>query len=116
MPAPLAAYPQDAKPAEGEVGEDDSVEPLYRRVGRNQREQNHARREEQGLRIGDGGMAGEMIRIPERDFAMAQSVGEEAEHRIEMIFGVPWNDRSADQPAGKRQTGESDERDRCQRA
>ena len=41
---------------------------------------------------------------------MAQGVGEKAEHRIEMVFRIPWDDRSPDQPTNERKTGKADQR------
>ena len=83
--------------------EDDRVEELHRGIWRDQRKKHHARREDQGLRIGDRRMAAEMIGVPERNLAMMQGIAKETEHRVKMVFRIPWHDRSADEPRGQRE-------------
>src|ERR1700724_3978834 len=109
MPAPAPQEAQNANPSREKMREDGRVEELHRGIWRNKRKKHHARREDQGLRIGDRRMAAEMIGIPERNLTIMQSIAKEAEHRVKMVFRIPWHDRSAIEPRGQRETVKEDE-------
>ena len=65
-PAAAAEQHQDGERAGHEMREDDGVEKLHRRRGHRPGKQQHGRREQQRLRIGDRGMTAEMVGVPER--------------------------------------------------
>ena len=109
MPAPAPREAKNANPAGKKMRKDDGVEKLHRGMWRNQCEQHHARREDQGLRIGDRRMAAEMIGVPKRNFAIVQSIAKETEHRIKMVFRIPWHDRAGEEPRGQREPVKEDE-------
>src|ERR1700730_7696840 len=89
--------------------EDSRVEELHRCIWCNKCKKHHARREDQGLRIGDRRVAAEMIRIPKRNLAIMQSIAKETEHRVKMIFRIPRHDRPSEEPRGQRETVKEDE-------
>ena len=101
----------DRYAADQEMRIDRDVESEHRRVGREIGEERHGRREQQRLRIRDRRVAGEMIGIPAREHAVGERRSEIAEHRIEMILGVPRHDLAAQRP-GER-GGEPHREDRC---
>ena len=65
---------------------------LHRRLGDEPAEQQHGRGEQQGLRIGRGGMAAEMVGVPERELAMGKRRAEIAQGGIELVLGIPGHD------------------------
>ena len=85
-----------------EMREDDRVKELHRGIWRNKCKKHHARREDQGLRIGDRRMAAEMIGVPKRDLAIVQSIAKETEHRVKMVFRIPRHDRPGEEPTRQR--------------
>src|SRR5208282_5171694 len=92
---------KDANAAGKKMCEDDSVEKLHRGVWRDQCKQEHGRGEDQGLRICNRRMAAEKIGVPKRNLTIVQSIAQETEHRIKMVFRIPWHDRSGEEPRGQ---------------
>jgi len=46
-------------------------------------------------------MAAEKIGVPKRNLTIVQSIAQETEHRIKMVFRIPWHDRSGEEPRGQ---------------
>ena len=108
---PAQAKHPGREPAHQEMRIDGRVEGEHRGLGRKISEERECGREDERLRVGDGGVAGEMIRVPQRKITIREGPPEEAEHRVEMVLGVPGHDLAAQGP-GER-GGEPDRENRC---
>jgi hypothetical protein len=82
------------------MGEDGKIEQLHRGLRHQPREEQHRRREEERLRVGDRRMAAEVIRIPERQIAVRQGRREVAQHGIKVVLGIPRDHRPGEWPCG----------------
>ena len=98
-PARTPAERPKGQPAEAQVRVDDEIEGPYRRSGIEQGPQHERWRENQRLRIGDAWMSTVVVRVPERQMPAMDGGGKEAEEGIELVLGVPGNDRVGDEPA-----------------
>ena len=98
-PARTPAERADGKPADAQVRIDDEIEGPYRRSRIEQGPQHEGWREDQRLRIGDAWMATVVIGVPERQMPAMDGGGKEAEEGVELVLGVPGNDRVGDDPA-----------------
>src|SRR5262245_65767938 len=88
---------------------DEEVKCSDRRIWVKQGPQHERRRENERLRVGDTGMPPVMVGVPERCLTGMHGGGEEAEEGIELVFGVPGNDRVSHDPmAGGEQPDEGD--------
>ncbi len=106
MPAAAAEEADYAECAGDEMREDDEIEKLHRRRRHEPAEQQHRGREEQRLRVGHRGVATEVIGIPQRPFAVGQRRAEIAQHGIEVVLGIPWDDGADERPNGGRRCPE----------
>ena len=97
MPAAVAEEHQHREPAEREQRQHRHVERMEARVRREQRQQHH-RREDQRLRIGDLRDAAEHVGRPERRLALMDGVGEELQLGLEQRLGVIGDRHRAGQP------------------
>ncbi len=97
-PAAPREQPQHRQRAGQEMGEDHEVEQLHGRSGHQPAEQQHRRREQQCLGIGDRRMAAEMVRVPERQLAIRERFAEVTEHGVEVVLRIPRNDAAGQGP------------------
>ena len=110
MPAPPAEQGYEGQRAGQEMGEDDHVESLHRRLGDEPAEQQHGGGEQQGLRIRSGGVAAEMVGVPERELAAGERRAEIAQGGIELVLGIPGHHGPGQGPDGNRdRPGRQDE-------
>ena len=110
MPAPPAEQGYEGQRAGQEMGEDDHVESLHRRLGDEPAEQQHGGGEQQGLRIRSGGMAAEMVGVPERELPAGERRAEIAQGGIELVLGIPGHHGPGQGPDGNRdRPGRQDE-------
>jgi hypothetical protein len=98
VPAAAAEQGKDGESAGQEMSEHDGVEELHRRGGHKPPEQHHGRREEERLRVGDAGVAAEMVGVPERQLAVLKRGAEIAQHRVEVVLGIPRYDAAGQRP------------------
>jgi hypothetical protein len=100
MPAPAAEQGDEGQRSGKQVGEDHRVEHLHGGFVHEPPEEQHGGREQQRLRIGNGGMAAEMIGIPERKLAMFERGAQIAQHRVEVVLRIPRHHHAGQRPGG----------------
>ena len=98
MPAHVAEQPDDAEARAEQAQEHRDVGGVAAGCRVQQREQQHRRREDLRLRIGDLRVAGKHVRGPERQFAAPDAGGEELHLRQEMRLGIPRDHDLAGEP------------------
>jgi hypothetical protein len=98
------------------MSEHHDVEELHGGLGHEPPEQQHGGREEQGLGISRRGVATEMVGVPERQLPMGQGGAQIAQGRVELVLGIPRNDRAGQGPDrdGERPGGQDEAKgDKC---
>ncbi len=89
VPAPVTAETENAERAEKQAREGHRIGHAHGGVGREQRQQQMRRREDQRLRIGDLRVPAKHERRPERAFTAMDGLCQKHDLRMEMRLGIP---------------------------